>query len=369
LGNSLTTSPKSDDALGDFIQAHQKEWDAVPANTPVRNESSEFLLGQVGKEIGNFLKSDERTASLVDTQELAKTRNGPLPNQSNFKDYLNAVNAQRIAGAELDSQDIATSKVLLFYYQGYSLVEEHGTKAQLAGNLDDQYSPGLGRALHSCSESSDSEQRNRYDFYSNIQTDYAVTQATRGRSVQVIRDNRSVQINWTRDFSTWAAQVGVSADEALRKTDFEVYQGIIDAAFDTVGVKSVDINGAWRPSFSDYKAAYQEMKNDPNASQQAVATMGAVVSKYSAHPWSQQHVTSWAVDINSINGIDVNNKSHHDEPALVRDFTNNLVDGNDGGIVWGPWRMWNNTNGTSYNNKGANTDQSRHNNHIHYGLR
>jgi hypothetical protein len=299
-----------------------------------------------------------------------------LGSKINFRNYLNAVKTRQASGLSLDPQDIATSKAILFHYYGFPMGEQRGITAQLAGNLDESQSPALTRALTTFSELSEEQQQNRYSFYSNIQAERTVSsEVTRGRSVSVVKDGRAITLNWTADFSTWAKHVGVSTDEALRKTDFDVYDKVISAAFNTEGLQNVSINGAWRPAFVDYKAVYEAMRNDPNSNQAMINEMAVVVARYNARPWSNQHVTSRAVDINNVDGINVNNGGYLDgrarlsEPNIVQGFTDALVAGNNRGVVLQPWRIWFNTAQRSVPNTGATTLQVRHNNHIHYGYR
>jgi hypothetical protein len=297
---------------------------------------------------------------------------GPLSNlydlsdQASFKDYLNTINARSENGLSLDPQDIATSKALLFYYYGYSMGEQRGTADQLRGSLDDQSSPAYMRALKAFNQASDTEQQSRYDFYSNIQvvTD-AATNITRGRYVDVTRDDRTIRVNWDRTFSNTAEALGVSADEALRKTDFDVYQAAVNAAFATDSVRSFNINGAWRPHPVDYATITGKQSPLPNT--------------------RSQHISSRALDINMINDIVVNNGGYIShipslpEPDILKKFTDNLLQQNGVRQIFQSWRMWGNVadsfiknSDVIRNNKGEiimrNENAILHKNHLHFGF-
>lgn len=321
-------------------------------------------------------ESDDGGTSQIDTPSAVDGSSGSLTGQydltdkSNFKAYLNAVNDQRLSGVSLDPQDIATSKALLFYYQGYAMGEQRGTADQLIGNLNYQSSHAFSQAIDSFSKSTDTEQQNRYDFYSNIKAEFSSNgQATRGRSVDVTRDDRTIHIKWDKSFSDVGGNLGVSADEALRKTDFEVYQAAINAAFKTDGVTSFNINGAWRPHPVDYAAIRGTPSPLPNA--------------------RSQHISSRALDINMINDVSINNRGYtnhapnYAEPDIVQRFTNNLRDESGIRQIFQPWRMLGNAsniearftlnrdvtvNSRSQLTATPDANAILHKNHLHFGL-
>ncbi|RCS59185.1 hypothetical protein, partial [Parvibium lacunae] len=296
------------------------------------------------------------------------------------------------AAGTLGSEQAMAAKAMLFHYYGYSMGENLGnTTAILEGSLQltGPNDAALGRALNAYASSGPAAGRERYDFYSNIQVVYDENGiATRGRTVDVVREGRTVTLNWTQDFSTWAGHVGVSADEALRKTDFSVYKALQNAAFKTPDVISLDMNGAWRPAFADYRAIYDAQRQDPNANQANVAAMKAVIDGRpkgldgQPKPWSPAHVNSRGIDINSINGVAVRNTIYNNgvprnaEPAIISAFTDNLLNEPGTRQIFQPWRMWANVpkylNLPSAEqipevNKGRSDNEKLHNNHIHYG--
>jgi YD repeat-containing protein len=371
LGNSLARANWN---------AGNEQTDRTAANGQQTNSSTDNRAVGLKLPTGTrFLvqpESDDGGMVLVDSSSDAGGSSGPLTdkfdltNKSNFKAYLNAVNDQRVSGLSLDPQDIATSKALLFYYQGYAMGEQRGTAAELMGNLNDQSSHAFTRALEAFGRSTDAEQQSRYDFYSNIHADFASNgQATRGRYVDVTRDDRTIHIKWDKSFSNVGGALGVSADEALRKTDFEVYQAAINAAFETDGVNGFTINGAWRPHPSDYAAIRGTPSPLPNV--------------------NSQHISSRALDINMINNISVDNHGYTnhlpstEEPEIIRKFTNNLRDETGIRQIFQPWRMLPNASNpqatftvnhdVKFNAAGRPTtvpdaNAVLHKNHLHFGF-
>ncbi len=298
--------------------------------------------------------------------------------------FLRQTKTEFDAGS-LNAQQASAAKTMLFHYYGYSMGENLGnTSATLEGSLEStgRNDVALGRALDGYASNDVATGRERYDLYSNIQVVYdAKGIATRGRTVDVVRDGRTVTLNWTRDFSTWAGQVGVSADEALRKTDFGVYQAVQNAAFNTEGLTSLNMNGTWRPAFADYRAIYEAQRQDPTANQANVAAMKGEID---GHPkgWSIVHVNSRGIDVNAINGDRVLNTTYNNgvprnaEPAIVRAFTENLLTAPGTRQIFQPWRMWSDVPEYLARpsvkqipdvNQGRPGNEALHNNHIHYG--
>ncbi|HEX7642970.1 MAG TPA: hypothetical protein VF472_12255 [Burkholderiaceae bacterium] len=289
-----------------------------------------------------------------------------VSDRANHRAYLKAVNAQIASGSTVDPLDISTSKSLLFYYYGYPMGEQRGTTAaQLAGRVDDQSSPAFVRAITAFSQASDRELHDRYEFYSNIHPVLdANGNVTRGRYVDVTQDDRTIRITWDKTFASVAGSLGVSADEALRKTDFDVYSAAIDAAFKTDGVTSFRINGAWRPHPNDYQAITGGTSPLPNV--------------------NSPHISSRALDINLINGVDVNNYGYtnhspaRDEPDIVERFTDNLLDEPGMRQIFQPWRMWKNVHHDYVDNSDVMVNSqgqtvgfgnaTLHKNHLHFGL-
>jgi hypothetical protein len=168
-------------------------------------------------------------------------------------------------------------------------------------------------------------------------------------------------MTWAPSFANLAQNVGVSPDEALRKTDFTVYQAVSDAAFDTPELASLRINGAWRPSPADYQSVNGKKLPDG-------------FRKW----WSPAHVTSTALDINLVNGFDVNGGSYNaghasrPEPPVISDFIDNLASRPNSSQLFSPWQM--NSHITDpfefSTNQGRkdNANELIHENHIHFGI-
>jgi hypothetical protein len=293
-----------------------------------------------------------------------------LTDSKNFRDYLKSVNQRLSSGLNLDPQDISTSKALLFYYFGYSMGDQRGNKAALAGDLDDKISSALSKSLDAFSQSPEAEQQKRYDFYSKIRILYSANgQATRARYLDLTQDGRTIRVNWDKSFSNTASDIDVSADEALRKTDFLVYQAVVDAAFKTDGLRSFTINGAWRPHPADYAAILGRPSPLPNE--------------------QSPHISSRALDINVINEINIRNGGYvnhapaSEEPDIILRFTDNLRDEDGVRQIFQPWRLLYNANNptalfvTNFDVKKSPNGQfarnsdgnaTLHSNHLHIGF-
>jgi hypothetical protein len=225
--------------------------------------------------------------------------------------------------------------------------------------MDEKMTPNLASALSSFARSSNEDLQDRYNFYSNIQVKYAEDgTVTNGRSILLSQGERSITMSWSTDFANLASKVGVSADDALRKTSFSVYQAAIDASFTTDDIQSFVINGAWRPSAEDYRAI------NGNRLPAGFKTW-----------WSSAHVTSNAIDINLVNGIAVDGGSYRSgkagivEPEVISNFIDNLASEPNSRQLFSPWQM--NTNITDpfvfSTNKGVTANERIHANHIHFG--
>ncbi len=235
--------------------------------------------------------------------------------KSSNTQYLLALQA-RIAGNQpIDPQDLAKSKTILFHDYGYPMagtrltsdqlaalsasarVDSPGAtdhaarvahrdlvraqaKASLSANLDDvAVTPDYLASMKDFASSTPERRAARFDFYSNIQ----VTSRAGDRAVDVTRGDRTIKVSFTSDVSGWANRAGIPTPDALRKTDFTVYEKAIDAAFATPEMTGFTINGAWRPSPSD------------------VTALGMTPS---SHNEGSLHITSWAIDINAISYTD-----------------------------------------------------------------
>ncbi|MCK9689518.1 hypothetical protein [Scleromatobacter humisilvae] len=229
--------------------------------------------------------------------------------------YLLALQARTASTGAIAPQDLAKSKTILFQDYGYPMagtrlasdqlsalsasarvgspgtadyaarvahrdaVREHA-KASLRGNLDDtNVTPDYLASMKDFAGSTPERRAARFDFYSKIE----VTSRAGARAVDVTRGDRTIKVSFAPDVSGWANAAGVPTADALRKTDFAVYEKAIDAAFATPGMTGFTINGAWRPAPSD------------------VTAMGMTPS---SHNEGSLHITSWAVDINAITYAD-----------------------------------------------------------------
>jgi hypothetical protein len=298
-----------------------------------------------------------------------------LSDKNNWGTYLDAVNQQRALGIDLSAQDISTSKALLHHYYGYAMGESTlgntagmtsvDAAARLNGSLDDQMSAGLERALNYFSGLTGMQRAERSDFYSNITVGAS---GGNSRSIKLTRDGRTVRIDWDKTFADRAGQVGVGADEALRKTDFSVYKAVADAAFATDGVSSLNISSAWRPVFKDFDAVRGMLAAE------GLGGSARALSMATARPWSDAHPSARGVDINRINQERVNNNGftngvpNRAEPDIVSDYTDNLSKIPGRSQIIQPWRIWMKPGQVTPDpNTGTGSTQQGHANHLHYG--
>lgn len=294
-----------------------------------------------------------------------------LSNYDNFQsrgdyvDYLKEVQQAVASGQAISPDDLRTSKSFLFWQFGYAMGAHSGTKDDLVGDLGEiNVTDAYKSALNSFVSQDDQTINKRYDFYSNIQD---VSDNSRERYVDMARDGRTIRLTWSADFSQLAKDVGVGADEALRKTDFSVYDSVENAAFATSGVRTLQINGAWRPAPADY---FEAVHHWPSW----------VTDTH--HPWGPDHVSSLAVDINMLNGQPINNGGYTNhspsqpESDLIGDFTDNLLNSPNSRQMYQPWRMWNDVNTDYTPNSDVRPDAQGHQvgwpnavlhrNHIHF---
>jgi hypothetical protein len=297
------------------------------------------------------------TGAIRDNYDLSGTKG--------FDAYLRDIQARNAANEMLSSDDIATSKALLFHYYGYAMGTSRGTnEADLTGSLDGTASPAFTRALNGYVAVTDANNLARYGFYSNIQNEFdANGNATRGRYVDVTRDGRTVRVGWSSDFSNLAKDVGVDANEALRKTDFDVYQKVTNAAFATPNVTGFTINGAWRPNADDY-----------------VQIRGSLPTGFTK-PWGPDHISSRAVDINRLDFVDANGEKwyhtinnegtqarvapEYEMPQIVSQFSDNLRAQGNWKQEFDPWVMRSSPRVDKVDNTNQPGNQWLHRNHIH----
>jgi hypothetical protein len=104
-----------------------------------------------------------------------------------------------------------------------------------------------------------------------------------------------------------------------------VYKAAVDAGFKTDGVRSFNINGAWRPHPDDYAAIMRTPSPLSNR--------------------NSTHISSRALDINMINDVAVNNGGYVNhapsstEPDIVKQFTDKLRQETGVRQIFQPWRM------------------------------
>ena len=333
----------------------------APALDNAQAESLNALKVNAAAAQGLSLAPTNENAASLGLYDTPVWNNHDLSSPTGFAQYLNDIQARSAAGGRLNPEDISTSKALLFNYYGFPMGEQTGNMADLAGNLGGTPSAAFARALDSFAGGTPEYNQKRYDFYSNIHSVFdASGNPTRGRYVDVTQGDRTIRVNWDKGFSDWARDVGVGADEALRKTDFDVYQKTIHAAFATDGVTSFNIYGAWRPSKENYLSIH-----------------GSLPPGY-PNGWSPAHVTSRAIDINMINDVPINNANRYAngrpttlEPNLIQRFTDNLADQPGANQIFQPWRMDSHVNTNEYYpsepNTNAKGNNHLHNNHLHFG--
>jgi len=241
-------------------------------------------------------------------------RQQDLSTREGMDDFLLEVRAKNVIGDEISPQDISTAKALLYFYHGYAMGEQRGSQADLEGSLDGTRTAAFTRALEDYAGNSATLNQERFDFYSNIKVAYdANGNATNGRYIDIERDGDRRRITWTGNFASTATQVGVSADETLRKTAFDVYQKAVNAAFATPGMTGFDISGGWRPHPADYLAIKGAPSPLPNE--------------------SSPHILGRALDITMVrysedwqSGYTIDNRTNNQpvQPEMVREFSYNL---------------------------------------------
>jgi hypothetical protein len=185
---------------------------------------------------------------------------------------------------------------------------------------------------------------------------------------KVTRGDRFVKFSFTNDSSEMANQMGISKYEARAKIDWDVYKKVINAAFDTSGVKSIEFSGGWRPTAKDLIAAFGI------TSAREMAGQAGLSRKLD---WGSGHSSGNSVDIGSINGKPINNGGYDSnnmpkqaESALMKEFTKNLR-AEQFRQVFQPWEMYNLSKSVlrydnTFDKIGGNN--WRHRNHLHVGL-
>jgi len=312
-------------------------------------------------------------ASLVAAGPLRK--GALLRSHADFKVYLDAVDERLGAGLPLEPEDVLTAKSLLFNKYGYPMGVQRGATADVIGGVDARDTPLFRRLVRNFCSLSAASQEARCEFYSGIKP-----LAGNARKSTVSRGGRSMAVLWRTDFANWAGDLGVSADEALRKTDFDVYRHLLDAAFAVPAMDSLTINGAWRPLFADYKRTYEALVEDPAADAGKLQRMRRYASKKKG--WSEAHVTSRALDLSDLNKVRIEtsygpvkdcsgkivNAPRSAEPELVQQFTAALLALRGYQSVLQPWRLWYAASREAVINRGAAGVQHDHRHHLHYGL-
>jgi YD repeat-containing protein len=154
LGNSLTTSPKSDDPLGESIQGHQKEWDAVPVgnapkDSPILQTYSEEELRDAGIRLPTGTRFFVQPEGLTNAPSYNATS---TPNQyadydlstkDGMRKFLDDKSWQISSGMAVSSDEIATAKAILSSYFGFEGNEKLMFKAWdnlNMGQVDNRFS-------------------------------------------------------------------------------------------------------------------------------------------------------------------------------------------------------------------------------------
>ncbi len=193
--------------------------------------------------------------------------------------------------------------------------------------------------------------------------------------------NRSIEFQFDATATVLANGVGVGFEEARAKTGWNVYSGAINAAFNTDGVTSIRFNGLWRPThefFTSYFANSQSHQFQGMTPQERITARNAVTTRAgitAGTRWSPQHTRGTAVDIDRVNGAEVNNGAStannrtitRRESTTIASFTGNLWDTGARSLLT-PWRIYHGRQPTLFNaNTAAAGDPFNHRNHIHYG--
>lgn len=202
-----------------------------------------------------------------------------------------------------------------------------------------------------------------------------------GQITRVINGvNRTVVFQFDATAATLANGIGVGFEEARGKTNWEVYHGAVDAAFETEGVVSMRFNGLWRPSY-DFFTSYYANSQSPAFSGMTIAQRAAARNRVTTlagitagSRWSSQHTRGRAIDIDRLNGAVINNGATADsrvirarEPAIMANFTESLW-ATDARSLLTPWRIYPGRAPAVFNaNIAEPGDQYNHRNHIHYG--
>jgi YD repeat-containing protein len=201
---------------------------------------------------------------------------------------------------------------------------------------------------------------------------------------------RKIKFEFSSDSARLAGAIGVSFKEARAKTSWEAYESVINAAFNTKGLKSLQFDGLWRPTvsfFKEYFAHSQDAKFDgKTAKDRTRMALEAVRNAHvridgKSYKWSDQHTKGNAIDISVANGRLINNGGWENElpkiaaPEIVDLFIDSLSAQQPRSLLT-PWRIYSSkgsevdVNGNHYNiNTGiTSTPEKNHWNHIHFGI-
>ncbi len=233
----------------------------------------------------------------------------------------------------------------------------------------------LQRSAYSAISASDNELSERYGLF------------TQGQVTRRMSDGRAdtVKIDFDRNSSRLAEAIGVSAGEARAKTEWEVYRRVLDAAFSTSNLQTLQLSGLWRPSyalFTEYYASSSEARfsgltGAQREQRRNVATTAAGIT--AGARWSNLHTIGNAIDIQAINGVALNNGVSQFNSAwritiqptqIVTTFTENLWHSGARQVLT-PWRIYpdkNNLSGYRPNNPNIFSPDYVHRNHIHFGI-
>ncbi len=281
--------------------------------------------------------------SSISTDYLNRTIDDGDGNVWTHNEYIESIRSKQLTGTASDPE-IRQAQRLLYDY-GYRLGTLDGDRSSLVGGVTGVYTRETGRAVQEflANERSDPEDHAfRYQVYSRIQET-----PDNGRMVKVMsvseNGSREITLNWTggpgeAHFANRAMIAGVSADEALRKTDWFVLKQVINAGFATPDVESITINGAWRPA-----------------------------------RYGGEHPDGSSLDIQRINNERIN-RDVGAESRLLANFTDNLRLQPGASSIYQPWRMWGGNTGQPIWSAGVDNNLRRglhydHRNHLHFQAR
>jgi hypothetical protein len=213
---------------------------------------------------------------------------------------------QNLRDGNGDNADRAFGSAVLRDRFGYAMGTLNGTPTEMKGGLLTDWTPrnsasgisyGPAAAADRFLAAPQSiENQERLQLFGN------------GSVTRVDEDGREsrIRIGWSDDYANRAKKDGIDPLEARAKTSWDTYRGVLDAAFATSGINSIQINGAWRPP-----------------------------------SYGGPHVKGRGLDVLYVNGTKINNESGTvAQPDLVRDLSYNLRWAGAGQVIQ-PWMTYN----------------------------